>query len=192
MRAEPLSLRQRVVPRCAQRLNSARILPWEQDDGPQPEPYGDVVVVRGDLTLVPEIDPDCTEDVRHLQVEDGGIGVDQPMDAVLLDELVPIIALDAVDRGCIKLFQHASLHRPAAVLSPLRAWAASCLRLEKIEILVVLPGGRLLGLPYTGLLEPSRKPARLVAFELEEIIEEYVAELAAKQRFALERVQGGG
>jgi len=37
-----------------------------------------------------------------------------------------------------------------------------------------------------------RKPARLVALELEEIIEEYVAELAAKQRFALERVQGGG
>src|SRR5437764_15459976 len=48
---------------------------------PQPEPYGDVVVVRGDLTLVPEIDTDCTEDVSHLQVEDGGIGVDQQMDA---------------------------------------------------------------------------------------------------------------
>src|SRR5262249_60393277 len=69
---------------------------------------------------------------------------------------------------------------------------ASCIRLEKIEILVVFPGGRLVALPYTGLLEPLRKPARLVALEFEEIIDEYVSELAPIQRFALERVQRGG
>src|SRR5262249_37694885 len=68
---------------------------------------------------------------------------------------------------------------------------ASCIRLEKIEILVVFPGGRLVALLYTGLLEPLRKPARLVALEFEEIIDEYVAEFAPKQRFALERVQRG-
>src|SRR5262249_46621963 len=42
------------------------------------------------------------------------------------------------------------------------------------------------------LLEPLRKPARLVALEFEEIIDEYVSELAPIQRFALERVQRGG
>src|SRR5258708_13899743 len=82
------------------------------------------------------------------------------------------------------------LHRLAAAPSTLRA--ASCIGLEKIEILVVLPGGRLVALPYPGLLEPLGKPARLVALEFEVIIDKYVAELAAKQRFALEGVQGPG
>src|SRR5260370_25251036 len=82
------------------------------------------------------------------------------------------------------------LPRLRAAPSPLRA--ASCIGLEKIEILVVLPGGRLVALPYRGLLEPLGKPARLVALEFEVIIDKYVAELAAKQRFALERVQGRG
>src|SRR5229473_2330964 len=68
------------------------------------------------------------------------------------------------------------LHGLAAAPSTLRA--ASCIGLEKIEILVVLPGGRLVALPYPGLLEPLGKPARLVALEFEVIIDKYVAELA--------------
>src|SRR5258708_14813471 len=82
------------------------------------------------------------------------------------------------------------LHRLAAAPSTLRA--ASCIGLEKIEILVVLPGGRLVALPYPGLLEPLGKPARLVALGFGVIIDKYVAELAGNQRFPLERVQGRG
>ena len=94
MRAEPFSLRHSVVPRWVQRLNSARILPLriaQQDDRPQAEPHGDVIVVLGDLALVAEIDPDRAEDVGHLGLEDRRIGVDQPMDAILLHELVPVV-----------------------------------------------------------------------------------------------------
>src|SRR5260370_17073875 len=80
----------------------------QQNDRPQPEPDSDVVVIRRDLTLVAEIDPHCAEDVRHLQIEDGGVGVDQPMDAVLLDELVPVVEVGAVDPASVELLQHAS------------------------------------------------------------------------------------
>src|SRR5260370_35768637 len=68
---------------------------------------------------------------------------------------------------------------------------ARCIRLEKIEILVLLPGRRLVTLAPTGFLEPLRKPARLAALELEEIIAEPVPAFGAKERIALDRLQLG-
>ena len=38
-----------------------------------------------------EINPDRGEDIGHLRLENRWVGVDEPMDAVLLDELVPIV-----------------------------------------------------------------------------------------------------
>ena len=65
----------------------------QQDDRPQAESRGDEIVVLGDLAFMPEIDPDRAEDLRHLGLEDRRIGIDQPMDTVLLDELVEIVAI---------------------------------------------------------------------------------------------------
>jgi hypothetical protein len=94
MRAEPLSLRQSVVP---------------QDEWTQAQSDGDVVVVVGDLAFVAEIDPHRAEDVGHLGREDRRIGVDQPVDAILLHQLVPVVevggALDPARRS-VEFLQH--------------------------------------------------------------------------------------
>ena len=82
----------------------------QQDDRAQAEPRGDEVVVLGDLALVAEIDPDRAEDVGHLGREDRRVGVDQAMDAVLLDQLVPVVEIGrARDRAgrSRQFFQHA-------------------------------------------------------------------------------------
>ena len=71
----------------------------QQDDRAQAQPRGDVVVVVRDLALVPDIDPDRAEDVGHLGLEDRRIGVDQAMDAILLDQLVPVVEVGASRSG---------------------------------------------------------------------------------------------
>ena len=43
-----------------------------------------------DLRLMAAIDPGSFEDVRHLQVEKGGVGVDRAVDAVGLDQVVDV------------------------------------------------------------------------------------------------------
>ncbi len=55
-----------------------------------------------------EIDPDRAEDVGQLRLEDRRIGVDQPMDAVLLDQSVPIVEIGrrGADRRRCKFFEH--------------------------------------------------------------------------------------
>src|ERR1700730_2608120 len=78
----------------------------QQDERPQAQPHSDVVVVRRDLALVTEIDPDRAEDVRHLRGEDGRIGVNYPMDAILLHEFVPVVEVGALDSRCVELLQH--------------------------------------------------------------------------------------
>src|SRR3984893_17388856 len=78
----------------------------QQEERPQAQPAGDVVAVARDLALVAEIDPDRAEDVRHLRGEDGWIGVNHPMDAILLDELVPVVEVGALDSRCVELLQH--------------------------------------------------------------------------------------
>ena len=40
----------------------------------------------GDLALVADHEPGAAEDPIHLEVEQGGIGVDRPVDAVRLDQ----------------------------------------------------------------------------------------------------------
>src|SRR5918999_1354039 len=54
----------------------------------QTEPRGDEVVDLRDLALVREVHPHGAEHVRHLALEDGGVGVDRAVDAVLVDQAV--------------------------------------------------------------------------------------------------------
>ncbi len=67
----------------------------QQNERPHPQPHGDVVVVGRNLALVAEIDPNRAEDVGHLQTKDGRVGVDQAVDAILLDELIPVVEVGA-------------------------------------------------------------------------------------------------
>ena len=47
-----------------------------------------------------EIDPHRAEDVGHLGLEDRRVGIDQPMDAILLHQLVPVVQVGrALDPG---------------------------------------------------------------------------------------------
>src|SRR5262249_30746287 len=63
---------------------------------------------------------------------------------------------------------------------------------EKIKILALLPVGRLLAcIRRAGFLEPALETAGLVALELEEIIDEDGAELAAEERFRFQRIERG-
>src|SRR5262249_45732229 len=131
----------------------------------------------------------------HLRGEDGGIGVDQPMDAILLNEFVPVVEIGALDARYVELLQHGvapprvyrrnpAAVRMSAIMHPPRK--------NRNTRSAPTPSARLLPPARTGFLEPLRKPARLVALELEEIVDEHVPELGAKQRFALERLQRGG
>src|ERR1019366_6949349 len=62
--------------------------------------------------------------------------------------------------------------------------------LEKVEIFALLPIGRVFACILDAvLLQSAREAAGLVALELEEIIDEYVAELLAEQWLSLERVE---
>src|SRR3954464_14965442 len=63
----------------------------QDDEGTQPHATRDEVVAVRDLALVCQICPCPAEDMRHLGFEDGGIGVDQPMRAVFLDQVIPVI-----------------------------------------------------------------------------------------------------
>jgi hypothetical protein len=79
----------------------------QQDDRAQPQPHGDVVVVLRDLALVPEIDPYRAEDIGHLGLEDRRVGIDQPVDAIFLDEFVPVVKIGrAFDPRRVELLQH--------------------------------------------------------------------------------------
>ena len=60
---------------------------------------GDEVVVVRDFAFVREIGPGAAEDVGHLGFENGGIGIDQAMGAVLLDEIIPIVQRGAAEPG---------------------------------------------------------------------------------------------
>src|ERR1700730_8572615 len=86
---------------------AVRVTP--QDDRPQTEPDRDEIIIVWDLALVPDIDPHGAKDVSHLQVEYGGVSIDQAMDAILLDELVPVVPLGpavVAGRCHVQSFQH--------------------------------------------------------------------------------------
>ena len=81
----------------------------QQDDRPQAELGGDVIVVVRDLAVVAEIDPDRAPDVGQLRLEDRRVGVDQAVDAVLLDQFVPVVEIGRrgrADRGGVEFFEH--------------------------------------------------------------------------------------
>ena len=61
------------------------------DQRTQAQAAGDEVVLVRDFAFVREIRPGAAEDLRHLGFEDRRIGVDQPMRAVLLDQIVPVV-----------------------------------------------------------------------------------------------------
>src|SRR3974377_1098958 len=67
----------------------------------------------------------------------------------------------------------------------------SCIDLEEIEILVLLPFRRLLALLPAAVLEPLCKAAGFVALEAKEIIEKQLSGLRAEQPLVLEGVQRG-
>src|SRR5258708_2370614 len=67
---------------------------------------------------------------------------------------------------------------------------ASSSRLKEIKIFPLLPFGRFVAcILDAGFFQPALETAELVALELEKVIEKDVAELLAKQRLALERVE---
>src|SRR6185437_8545108 len=81
------------------------------DERAQAEFAGDEIVVFRNLTLVRQVDPGAAEYLRHFPREDVGVGVDQPVDAILLHELVPLITRSGLETRGWKLFEHAGLLR---------------------------------------------------------------------------------
>src|SRR5262249_57603333 len=57
-----------------------------QHDRLAPHARGEIVAGLFDLALVPDIDPSGIEDPLHLEVEDGGIGVDPTVHATGCDQ----------------------------------------------------------------------------------------------------------
>src|SRR4051812_34972733 len=67
---------------------------------------------------------------------------------------------------------------------------ASCSRLEEIKIFPLLPFGRVVAcILDAGFFQPTLKTTQLVALKLEKVIKKDIAELPAKHRLALQRVQ---
>ena len=143
----------------------------QQDDRAQAQPRRDVVVVVRDLALVAEIDPDRAEDVGHLGLEDRRIGVDQPMDAILLHQLVPVVevggAFDPARRS-VRVFPawRSVLACACAMRGTRLVRVTLCIphsRSEKIEILVLLPVRRLVARLATpaSFSHCSNRPASL-------------------------------
>src|SRR5258708_39482650 len=75
------------------------------------------------------------------------------------------------------------------------AWSCAGLRRsgfqpsKEIEVLILLPLGRLVTGDDFGVFQITKIAAILVALELEEVIDEHVAQLGAEQRFLVERVE---
>ncbi len=81
----------------------------QQNDRAQAELGGDEIVVVRDLAVVAEIDPDRAADIRQFRLEDRRIGVDQPMDAILLDQIIPVVEIGggrSADRRGFEFFEH--------------------------------------------------------------------------------------
>src|SRR5262245_21831988 len=68
--------------------------------------------------------------------------------------------------------------------------AQVCLALEEVEILALLPvGGPVVRRHFAALLDPALIAPRLVALELEVVVDEHLAELLLEKRFLLERFE---
>src|SRR5205823_12341338 len=60
----------------------------QHDERTQAELRGEVIVRLRNLALVREVAPDAAEDVRHLEAEEHRIGIDRPMDAIFVDQVL--------------------------------------------------------------------------------------------------------
>ena len=69
------------------------------DQRTQSQASGDKIIDRGDFALVREIGPGAAENLRHLHFEDRRISVDQPVRAILLDEIIPVVQRSAAEAG---------------------------------------------------------------------------------------------
>ena len=60
----------------------------------------EVVVVRN-LAFVREVDPGTPENMGHFRIEDRRVGVEEPVNPILLNELVPVIERSIGDMRAI-------------------------------------------------------------------------------------------
>src|SRR5581483_7423294 len=83
---------------------------WTQSQAPSYE-----IIDLGEFALVREIGPRPAENMRHLSFEDRRIGVDQPVRAILLNEIIPLIEVSTAQAGlrCTDILyrRHALLRR---------------------------------------------------------------------------------
>ncbi len=107
------------------------------DQRTQSQAPGDKIVDVGDFAFVREIGPRAAEDLRHLGFEDRRIGVDQPVRAILLDQILPVVERGATEAGR----RRADFLQRRHVL--LRSFAVrrrgAMPRSKEIEILILFP-----------------------------------------------------
>ena len=72
------------------------------DERTQTQAAGDEVVLARDFAFVRDVGPGAAEDVGHLRFEDHGIGVDQPVRAVLLHQMIPVVQRGAGKPGRLR------------------------------------------------------------------------------------------
>ncbi len=73
------------------------------DERAQAELGGDEIVDIGNVTFMGEIDPGTAEYVRHLGVKDSRVGINEPVNAVLLREVIPVIPRRIRETGKVML-----------------------------------------------------------------------------------------
>ena len=132
-----------------------------------------------------QIDPRAAENVPHLGVENRRVGVDKAVNAVFLDKLIPVVR-----RRCI-VSRLAFIRSGAFMVHPYSMFRVNGdLALEKIEILILFPLARVVSGGLDAIVPHIRhETAELCAFDLEIIVHEYFAKLAAEQRLCFHRDQ---
>ena len=155
------------------------------DERTQTQAPGDEIVHVGDFAFVREIGPGAAEDVRHLGFEDRRIGVDQPVRAILLDQIIPVVERGAAERGSAT----APIFSSAVMLPALGVSPHDDATLKEIEILILLPLARLVARRRAALFQRTLDSGRLRSLQLDEIVDKGIAERAAEQRLLLERIE---
>ena len=72
------------------------------DERTQAQASGDEVVLARDFAFVRDIGPRAAEDVGHLGFEDRGIGIDQPVRAIFLHQMIPVVQRGAAEPGRLR------------------------------------------------------------------------------------------
>src|SRR5262249_31316145 len=82
-----------------ERANLAGIIA-NHNKRPQSKPCGYEIIGIRNLAFVREIDPSPAEDVCHLGVKDRLIGINKPVNSILLHQLIEIINRRVTERVC--------------------------------------------------------------------------------------------